>query len=380
MFRIPGKIPVSIYPFFWVVAFLIGWLSTASIPATFIWAGIILVSVIVHEFGHALTAVAFGQKAQIDLIGFGGVTQRMGREKLKLWQEFIIVLNGPLAGFCLAGIAWWLHRVMEISQPGSPLTYALLVAFYVNYYWTILNLLPVQPLDGGKLLSIFLESIFGLKGTKIALFISLVLAGILGIYYFSVQEYFIGSIFMLFTFESYKMWKESLSITEDDNNATLQNLMQEAEAAMRVGNRVEALENFQQIRQLSSKGVIYQTATENMAHVLADQGDLKQAYEMLSSLGKVSLDGLNLLHHLAYTQKKWEETLSIGDKAYKNRPTYQVAFINAAANAALGNVKPAIGWLQSAIQDGLPNPREVLGRKEFDGIRNDPQFRSFSQL
>jgi stage IV sporulation protein FB len=81
------------------------------------------------------------------------------------------------------------------------------------------------------------------------------------------------------------------------------------------------------------------------------------------------------LHQLAFNLKKWNEVISLGDKAYKNQPSYQIAITNAAAHAVLGNVKQAIGWIQCAIQDGLPHPKEVLARKEFDGIRLDPAFR-----
>jgi hypothetical protein len=43
----------------------------------------------------------------------------------------------------------------------------------------------------------------------------------------------------------------------------------------------------------------------------------------------------------------------------------------------LGQVRPALGWLQRAINDGLPNIRAILTKKEFDNIRQTPQFRSF---
>jgi stage IV sporulation protein FB len=378
MFRIPGKIPILIHPFFWVTAFLIGWLSTSNVFAMFIWAAVILVSVLVHEFGHALTAIAFGQKARIELIGFGGVTQRRGGDSLKLWKEFIIVFNGPLAGLCLAGVCWLLYRKLSMLYPGTPLTYALGIAFEVNVFWTILNLLPVQPLDGGKLLSIFMESLFGLKGIKIALFISLLFAVAFGATFFVMQWYLAGAFFMLFAYESYKSWKESLELTQDDKDAALQHLIKDAESALHRGNKVEALEQFQRIREKSKGGLIYQVATENAAHLLAEQGDLKQAYDMISSLGKkVSSDGINLWHQLAYQFKQWEEAASIGDKAYKIQPNYQTAFINAAANASLGNVKPAIGWLQCSINDGLPNPQQALAGKDFDPIRNDPVFRAY---
>lgn len=381
MLKIPGKIPVSIYPFFWIVAFLIGWLSTANIPGTVIWAAIILISVLVHEFGHALTAVAFGQHAQIELIGFGGVTQRRGAGKINLWKEFLIVLNGPLAGFCLSGVAYLFYKSLAASQHQmSVLTYAAEVTFYVNFFWTILNLIPVQPLDGGKLLSIVLEGIFGLKGTKIALFISLVLAAGLGILFFVMREFFIGSLFMLFTFESYKSWKQSLDIKEEDQNVMLQHLMKDAEQDLRLGNSEAALNNFQRIRSMSQDGVIYQAATENTARLLAEKGDFKSSYDILKGLGKkLSPLGQNLLHQLAYSQKQWEEAIALGDRVYHQHPNYETAVINAASHAALGHVKQAVGWIQCAIQDGVPHVRDVLAKREFDSIRNDPIFRSLQE-
>ncbi len=378
MLKIPGKIPVYISPFFWGLAFLIGWLNAPNLPGIVIWVAIILGSVLVHEFGHALTAVVFGQTAQIELVGFGGVTQRKGGGRLKLWQEFIIVLNGPLAGFCLCGLAWWLFNTLKTTNPGSLLTYAAQITYYVNFFWTILNLIPVQPLDGGKLLSILLESVFGLRGTKIALFISLVLAACLGVLFFVMREFFIGSLFMLFTFESYKSWKQSLSVTEEDQNFILQHMLKDAERNLLSGNKSEALTEFQRIRETSKAGVIYQTATEHAAHLLAEKGDLKQAFEIMSSLGKkASPQGIILLHQLAYNQKRWDVAAALGDRAYQNNPSYQAAFMNAASHSALGNVKPAIGWIQSAIHDGLPHAKQVLAEHEFDGIRNDPLFRNF---
>jgi stage IV sporulation protein FB len=58
MLRIPGKIPIAISPAFWIFAALIGYLNSQSFIGTIIWIGIIFVSVLVHEFGHALTAAA----------------------------------------------------------------------------------------------------------------------------------------------------------------------------------------------------------------------------------------------------------------------------------------------------------------------------------
>ena len=42
---------------------MIGWLNSALILGTAIWAVVILVSVLIHEYGHALTAFVFGQES-----------------------------------------------------------------------------------------------------------------------------------------------------------------------------------------------------------------------------------------------------------------------------------------------------------------------------
>src|SRR3989344_6678184 len=73
MIVIPGRIPVAIHPFFWLIAGLIGWMNSHTLFGMLAWIGIILVSVLVHEFGHALTAVFFKQKTKIQLVALGGL-------------------------------------------------------------------------------------------------------------------------------------------------------------------------------------------------------------------------------------------------------------------------------------------------------------------
>ena len=105
---LPGKITFRVQPVFWILVFLIAGLnSNFSVPGMIIWAVIIFISVFIHEMGHALTAVACGQRAHIDFMAFGGLTHRHGPH-ISLFQEFLIVLNGPLFGLALAGICYFL--------------------------------------------------------------------------------------------------------------------------------------------------------------------------------------------------------------------------------------------------------------------------------
>jgi stage IV sporulation protein FB len=374
MLKIPGSIPISIHPFFWLLAGFIGWSSSHSVEETLIWMGVIFVSVVVHEFGHALTAVACGQKASIELIGLGGVTQRQG-SKLKLWQEFLIVLNGPLAGLVLCVIA----AAVSFSLPAVQSSPALLkwsyTISYVNLVWTLLNLLPVQPLDGGMLLSIVLESLFGFKGIKVALFLSLLFSGVLSLYFFSQRSFLVGSLFFLFTYENWQAWKTSKILSEEDQNLAFQHLLKDAERDLSYGRKNEALSKFINIKNLAKSGVIHLAASEYAAAILFDESNYQAAYEILNPLSsKLNPGGLRLLHQLAYRQGFWNEAILLGNKVYQNVPHYEVALMNAISHSVLGNIKPAIGWLKCTIRDGMPNVKEVLEKKEFDLIRNDPLF------
>ncbi len=108
MLRFGRFIPITIHPLFWVIAVLIGWLNSWSPVGTLLWTIVILVSLLVHEYGHALTAKGFGQRVSIELVAMGGLTYHRGK-KLKPWQDFLIILMGPLAGFLLFVAAYFIR-------------------------------------------------------------------------------------------------------------------------------------------------------------------------------------------------------------------------------------------------------------------------------
>lgn len=375
MLTIPGKIPIRIHPLFWMLVFLLGWINSEAVQPMFIWVAVILVSVLVHEFGHALTAVAFGHRAQIDLLAMGGLTSRQG-PPLKLWQEFLIVLNGPLAGFSLYLFAnYFLQQVGKGTHPY--LTYTLLVATLVNFWWTIFNLIPIQPLDGGHLLSIILESTLGLRGVKIALFISMLLAGAAAGFFFLGGNLFMGSILLIFMYESYKNWKGSLVVTDQDRDSGLQQLFVEAERDASIGHIPEAVEKLMKVRQGTGKGVLYRASTQKLGSLYAQQGNVKEAIALLSSLGnKLEPAMQKLLQQLFFKTQELPKAIDYGTKVFQVSPDYEVALTNALSYGLQGDVKRAVGWLEAAIREGAPDLSTILARPEFDKIRHDPQFAS----
>lgn len=376
MIKIPGRIPIQIFPFFWFLILVIGWINSFSVTGTLVWAVIILFSVLIHEYGHALTALAFGQNANIQLVGMGGVTQREG-PRLKLWQEFLVVLNGPLAGLLLYASAYLLRERLGIHEHSKELwAYALNITIWANLFWTVINLLPIYPLDGGHLLRIILESLFGMRGVKGSLLISSILATLIGVFFFLVQAIIAGSLFLLLAYESYRAWKGSLVMTPKDQDDTLQDMFKQAEEDLQQGREGAAQEKLQQIRQSTGEGMLFISATEYLAGILYRHGQYKEAYEMLHPIEEtLSSETLILLHQLAYRNKDYRAAVKLGDRSYQAYPNYETALINAVSYALLGEADPAIGWLQRTIEDGFPNPKAIFSKKEFDSIRNNALFR-----
>lgn len=375
MISIPGRIPVLIFPFFWFLILMIGWLNSMSLLGTIIWSAVIFVSILIHEYGHALTALMFGQRAEINLVGLGGVTKREG-PKLAKWKEFLIVLNGPLAGLLTFVVAYFF--LDYVTEKKTTLFYALQVAVEVNLFWTLLNLLPVLPLDGGQLFRIILESVFGLRGLKFAFLISIILAAVIGLYFFLIQQIFMGALFFLLGFESYRAWDDVKTITPQDEDEQLQSMMKEGIEELKRGKPQEALEKFSYIRQQALKGMLYVNATQYAAHILAEQGHFKQAYQWLYPVkNRISVDYLHLLQQLAYRLQEWEDAVKIGEQVYQQDPTADTALINAFSCAIMGKAVPTVGWLRSAVQLGTPEIQKLIEKREFDAIRHSDPFQKW---
>lgn len=371
------SIPIRIHPFFWVLICLIGWVNSGTILGTMLWGVVIFFSVLIHEYGHALTAIAFGQTASIDLVAFGGATSRKGK-KLKLWQEFLVVLNGPIAGFLLFIIFYQIREHTDMNAISPVWAFLLEITVNANLFWTILNLLPIHPLDGGRLVGIICEGLWGIKGIKLGLLLSLVCAVLISLFLFSSNDLFLGSIFLMLAFESYRTWQGYQAIREQDRDQDLKNLLHQAENELKMAKIKEAKSDFEKIRENAKAGVIFDSATRYLGEIKHKEGDDRTAYELLFPLKhRLNADGLKLLHLVAYNNEDWKNGVDIGNLSYQAMPSYDTALLNAFCHAQLSEVRPAIGWLNCALKDGLPNLRLILTKSDFDKIRHTPQFQQF---
>lgn len=375
MITIPGKIPITIRPLFWLIAAFIGWMTTFTWSGTLLAVLVIFYSVLFHELGHALTGLAFAQKVRIELAAFGGFTYREGR-KLKLREEFLVVLNGPLAGFLLGLFAFWVYQNTKITN--DSLLFILKFTAYANFFWTIMNLVPLLPLDGGHLLSIIMEGLFGYRGVKASIVIGLSIGLILCIFFFIIGAFLLGALFLILCFESMRSFRYYRLMSDKDRVDTYQELLRSAEADLEKGEIEKGLQKFQSIREKTKKGILFTISSQEMARIYRHQGKYQEAYEILYPMKK-SLTGemLTLLHILAYETGDYKTAIEVGDQSFQNSPSYEIALINALSYAALKKAEPSIGWLECAMREGLPSLKTSLEKKEFAFISSSAEFQKF---
>lgn len=151
--------------------------DTTAVLVWLIWTSLVTLSVLAHEFGHALVTRAFGARPQVHLVGLGGRTMIEGADRLEWWQEVLITLAGPGAGLALGVGAGALAFLGGTALPDA-LRYFGTGLFFANVSWTLLNLLPITGLDGGVITTLVLTRLFGRTGFLLAQMVALGLAAL----------------------------------------------------------------------------------------------------------------------------------------------------------------------------------------------------------
>lgn len=135
------KLGFVISPFFIILA--IFWIYFGDILLFFSY----FLALVLHELAHKFTAKKCGYKAGRIVLSPLGATLYAETDEFSAKDEFIIALSGPLFSLCLALIMvvlWWI----------IPESYNYTMDFVVvNFSIFLLNLLPIYPLDGGRVLA-----------------------------------------------------------------------------------------------------------------------------------------------------------------------------------------------------------------------------------
>lgn len=251
--------PVRITWGFWLMAFVLGHSLVRSLdgyfgdstpgmlPLLVLWAICVLVSILIHELGHALAFRRYGIESSIVLYHFGGLAIPRGSARsngsLTPPQNIWISFAGPLAQLASAAL---LIVVIKVTGSGFRVSHELagenqraisildflpvffekfselltgdpihsaglfaMITFYIlpSIFWAILNLIPVWPLDGGRIMSGIVEWRGG--NMSQALWISVISAGFAAAYGFTHGQQFLAIMFAMLGISNFQQLQHS---------------------------------------------------------------------------------------------------------------------------------------------------------------------------
>lgn len=104
----------------------------------------LVIMVLIHELGHVLAAKQKGLPMSAPVfIPFLGALVNMRRQPRDAATEAYIAMGGPLLGTIGAALSYWLGYALDLS---------LFIALaYIGFILNLINLLPIHPLDGGRI-------------------------------------------------------------------------------------------------------------------------------------------------------------------------------------------------------------------------------------
>lgn len=199
------RYPVTIQPTVWFVLGFLVLVRAAEGPqallagATF--AAIVFGSILVHELGHATVGDRLGLgPCAITLHGFGGLTSFSRPPGPR--QGLLVTLAGPGAGLTLGGVAAVLLFLAPMDAPA--VQRALLTLALVNVIWSLFNLLPMVPLDGGMVMIHGLRTL-GLppaRVLRVARVVSVAVAVAVGAAAIALNQWFVAVVVALVLFRN----------------------------------------------------------------------------------------------------------------------------------------------------------------------------------
>src|SRR5690625_2267923 len=140
--------PIHIHPI--LIIFIFISLATGTFTHLFI----ILLIVLLHELGHYLMAQFFNWRInRIMLWIFGGVMETDEHGSKPFREEFLVTIAGPVQHLFIY-LLLYMNSLEGIHLVSTPIVD---LVFYYNTLILIFNLLPIWPLDGGKILFLILS-------------------------------------------------------------------------------------------------------------------------------------------------------------------------------------------------------------------------------
>jgi Zn-dependent protease len=199
--------------------------------------GVWFISVLFHEFGHALMFRRFVQHPRVILYALGGLAvagenpyshqQTAYTREMTVRERIIVSFAGPGAGFLLAlvvivvinlmhgsfwfvfGFPFWKFKLGIGSYEDYAKLYVLVALLLdANIFWGLANLTPVFPLDGGQISRELFEASDPHTGLQKSLWVSVISGGAMAVFGIILLEYFMVLLFGVLAVQSYLLLRQ----------------------------------------------------------------------------------------------------------------------------------------------------------------------------
>ena len=168
-FGVPVQIGGSII--FLALIFILPIGGSGEFVDSLIFFGLVILAIFLHEFGHAWGTLVQGHDVKrVMIFGGGGFCERW--QAVPPRHEEFIVAMGPIVNLALWAICGLSYDFFD----GDVRRWVWLFG-QINIFLFFLNMIPVQPLDGGKLFALGLMRFVGREtATRIAGWVGVVFA------------------------------------------------------------------------------------------------------------------------------------------------------------------------------------------------------------
>ncbi|MGI5865369.1 MAG: metalloprotease [Myxococcales bacterium] len=430
-----GPVAIAIEPSFWLAALLLGLMATPGNkeidagPGLAVMMGVVLVSILVHELGHALMSHWLGTRASIRLYAFGGYT--LPERQLARSADILFSLAGPFAGFVLGAAVLALQL---ISRPQAPLlAFGLQRLVWINFGWGAINLVPVLPLDGGRALL----GILGPGRLPLALLVGAIVAFAAGFIAGALGLFFVAALFVLLAMRNlqarssareaaeseaeiaatlHRGWRALAAGNEQEAERVGSLVLEQAAApehrnrardllawsALAASNPREALRHIErseppeagraltwalvlEAHQDSAAALPYaleaverepsETSARTALRLLLAEKRFADARQLAGEFAWPRPEGRDLaVAEVDYAEGRFAEAAAGFEGAFSASGDAEHAYRAAQAHARAGSAERALGWLERALEAGLDDASRLRSDPELTLVRSDPRL------